>query len=228
MDSGAYTWSQERKAVQEEMEKMEAKHRQHEKINHPMTKDQLEEVWEEQDHMAKEDWDPKTFFAMHDLDGNGQWDDNEVRILFKKELDKAYDPNAPEDDTFLRCCQQIFRWLKYLIISFLVILSELLRPEHDCHLLQQQSPWLGPQSGDRDGELDVPHNPALDLDGGLHEAQGVLPQRHILQLDLAGQQRDGELVRVEVLQVLAQVVVEEPGRESLQHVGRVTVTVICL
>merc|ERR1711970_1457517 len=62
------------------------------------TKDQLEEVWEEQDHMAKEDWDPKTFFAMHDLDGNGQWDDNEVRILFKKELDKAYDPNAPEDD----------------------------------------------------------------------------------------------------------------------------------
>merc|ERR1719317_991382 len=90
--------TQERKEVQEEMEKMEAKHRQHEKINHPMTKDQLEEVWEEQDHMAKEDWDPKTFFAMHDLDGNGQWDDNEVRILFKKELDKAYDPNAPEDD----------------------------------------------------------------------------------------------------------------------------------
>jgi len=90
--------TQERKEVQEEMEKLEAKHRQHEKINHPMTKDQLEEVWEEQDHMAKEDWDPKTFFAMHDLDGNGQWDDNEVRILFKKELDKAYDPNAPEDD----------------------------------------------------------------------------------------------------------------------------------
>merc|ERR1719234_352392 len=35
--------TQERKVVQEEMEKMEAKHRQHEKINHPMTKDQLEE-----------------------------------------------------------------------------------------------------------------------------------------------------------------------------------------
>jgi hypothetical protein len=42
---------QERKAVQEEMEKMEAKHRQHDKLKHPMTKDQLEEVWEEQDHM---------------------------------------------------------------------------------------------------------------------------------------------------------------------------------
>jgi len=88
----------ERKVVQEEMEKMEAKHRSHEKINHPMTKDQLEEVWEKQDHMDAKDWDPKTFFAMHDLDGNGQWDENEVRILFKKELDKAYDPNNPEDD----------------------------------------------------------------------------------------------------------------------------------
>ena len=35
---------------------------------------------------------------MHDLDGNGQWDENEVRILFRKELEKAYDPNNPEDD----------------------------------------------------------------------------------------------------------------------------------
>merc|ERR1719461_620969 len=90
--------TQERKVVQEEMEKLEAKHRTHDKLKHPMTKDQLEEVWEEQDHMDPQDWDPKTFFAMHDLDGNGQWDENEVRVLFKKELDKAYDPNAPEDD----------------------------------------------------------------------------------------------------------------------------------
>merc|ERR1719462_646135 len=88
----------ERKVVQEEMEKLEFKHRQHDKLKHPMTKDQLEEVWEEQDHMDPQDFDPRTFFAMHDLDGNGQWDENEVRVLFKKELDKAYDPNAPEDD----------------------------------------------------------------------------------------------------------------------------------
>jgi len=90
--------TQERKVVQEEMEKMESKHRQHEKMNHPMTKDQLEEVWEKQDHMEEKDWDPKTFFMMHDLDGNGHWDENEVRILFRKELDKVYDPNNPEDD----------------------------------------------------------------------------------------------------------------------------------
>ena len=63
-----------------------------------MSKDQLEEVWEEQDHMRPEDWDPKTFFAMHDLNGDKHWDENEVKMLFKKELDKVYDPNNPNDD----------------------------------------------------------------------------------------------------------------------------------
>ena len=36
--------------------------------------------------------------AHSDLDGNGYWDQDEVKALFSKELDKAYDPNAPEDD----------------------------------------------------------------------------------------------------------------------------------
>lgn len=37
-------------------------------------------------------------FTPSDLDGNGYWDQMEVKALFKKELDKMYDPNAPEDD----------------------------------------------------------------------------------------------------------------------------------
>lgn len=37
-------------------------------------------------------------FFLVDLDGNGYWDEMEVKALFKKELDKMYDPNAPEDD----------------------------------------------------------------------------------------------------------------------------------
>ena len=45
-----------------------------------MTKDQLEEVWEEQDHMQPEDWDPKTFFAMHDLNGDGFWEEDELKV----------------------------------------------------------------------------------------------------------------------------------------------------
>lgn len=87
----------------EEKHRLEIKqHKQHEKLHHPGSKQQLEEVWEEQDHMQPEDFDPKTFFHLHDLDGNGYWDQTEVKALFKKELDKMYDPNAPEDDIMER------------------------------------------------------------------------------------------------------------------------------
>jgi len=87
-----------REKEKQKLADQEKKHKDHEKLNHPMTKDQLEEVWEEQDHMQPEDWDPKTFFAMHDLNGDGFWEEDELKVLFQKELDKAYDPNKPEDD----------------------------------------------------------------------------------------------------------------------------------
>lgn len=50
----------------------------------------MEEVWEKQDHMDGQDFDPKTFFMLHDLDGNNFWDETEVKTLFVKELDKVY------------------------------------------------------------------------------------------------------------------------------------------
>ena len=34
-------------------------------VHHPLSEDQLEEVWEEQDHMDKDSFDPETFFRMH-------------------------------------------------------------------------------------------------------------------------------------------------------------------
>jgi len=79
-------------------QEMIEKHKKHEPLHHPGSKQQFEQVWEEQDHLSPEDFNPKTFFHLHDLDGNGVWDANEVKALFKKELDKMYDPNAPEDD----------------------------------------------------------------------------------------------------------------------------------
>jgi hypothetical protein len=30
--------------------------------------------------MRPQDWDPKTFFAMHDLNGDKFWDEDEVRV----------------------------------------------------------------------------------------------------------------------------------------------------
>lgn len=34
-------------------------------LHHPGSKQQLEEVWEKQDHMEQQQFDPKAFFMMH-------------------------------------------------------------------------------------------------------------------------------------------------------------------
>lgn len=91
------TQGEERVKLEKELKEMEEKHKKHEKLHEPGHKPQLEEVWEEQDHMQQE-FNPKTFFMMHDLDSNGLWDETEVKALFVKELDKMYSQGAPEDD----------------------------------------------------------------------------------------------------------------------------------
>lgn len=83
----------------------EIKKREHEgkkRIHHPGSKQQLEEVWETQDHMSKTDFEPKTFFVMHDVDGNGFLDEDEIKSLFLKELDKLYKDGSFQGDPMER------------------------------------------------------------------------------------------------------------------------------
>ncbi|XP_017059098.1 nucleobindin-2 [Drosophila ficusphila] len=87
-----------RKKFEAEVKEKEQKHKDHEKLHHPGNKAQLEDVWEKQDHMDKNDFEPKTFFSIHDVDSNGYWDEAEVKALFVKELDKVYQSDLPEDD----------------------------------------------------------------------------------------------------------------------------------
>uniref|UniRef100_T1GGX7 NUCB1-like N-terminal domain-containing protein n=1 Tax=Megaselia scalaris TaxID=36166 RepID=T1GGX7_MEGSC len=87
-----------KKRYEEELKQKKEKHNKHDKLHHPGNKAQLEEVWEKQDHMDPEDFDPKSFFMMHDIDSNGHWDESEVKALFVKELDKVYQSGIPEDD----------------------------------------------------------------------------------------------------------------------------------
>jgi len=89
---------EERKKEKERLEKMDKKHKDHEKIHHPGSKDQLEEVWEETDHLDKDDFDPKTFFKLHDSNSDGYLDELEVEALFERELGKMYNEDNPEDD----------------------------------------------------------------------------------------------------------------------------------
>jgi hypothetical protein len=58
---------QSRKKAEEEYEKQLEKHKHHEKINHPGSKDQLEEVWKEEDHLEPEQFNPHTFFQLHGI-----------------------------------------------------------------------------------------------------------------------------------------------------------------
>ncbi|XP_063145472.1 nucleobindin-2 [Candoia aspera] len=90
----------EEKRHQEEAkyEEMKKKHSNHPKVNHPGSKDQLKEVWEESDGLDPNDFDPKTFFKLHDVNADGFLDEQELEALFTKELEKVYDPKNEEDD----------------------------------------------------------------------------------------------------------------------------------
>lgn len=55
---------EKKKQYMEDLKKQQEKHNKHEKLHHPGSKDQLEEVWEKQDHMDGQEFDPKTFFMV--------------------------------------------------------------------------------------------------------------------------------------------------------------------
>ncbi|KAL0967957.1 hypothetical protein UPYG_G00260320 [Umbra pygmaea] len=79
-------------------EDLKKKHADHPKVNHPGSQDQLKEVWKEADGLDPEEFDPKTFFKLHDTNGDGYIDEQELEALFTKELEKMYSPNREEDD----------------------------------------------------------------------------------------------------------------------------------
>ncbi|KAJ8396683.1 hypothetical protein AAFF_G00015210 [Aldrovandia affinis] len=87
-----------KKKEEEHYEDLKKKHADHPKINHPGSQDQLKEVWHEADGLDPEDFDPKTFFNLHDTNGDGYFDEQELEALFTKELEKIYDPTNEEDD----------------------------------------------------------------------------------------------------------------------------------
>ncbi|XP_078076913.1 nucleobindin-2-like isoform X2 [Mustelus asterias] len=89
---------EKRKQEEARFDEMKRKHQDHPKVNHPGSKDQLKEVWEETDGLDPEDFDTKTFFKLHDTNGDGFLDEQEMEALFTKELEKIYDPNNEEDD----------------------------------------------------------------------------------------------------------------------------------
>ena len=58
---------EDRKRAEEEHQRNMENMRHHDKVNHPGSRDQLKEVWEEGDHLEPEKFDPHTFFQLHGL-----------------------------------------------------------------------------------------------------------------------------------------------------------------
>uniref|UniRef100_A0A803TZX9 Nucleobindin-1 n=1 Tax=Anolis carolinensis TaxID=28377 RepID=A0A803TZX9_ANOCA len=90
----------EEKRQQEEahFEELKKKHKEHPKVNVPGSRDQLKEVWQETDGLDPNEFNPKTFFKLHDTNSDGVLDEQELEALFTKELEKVYDPRNEEDD----------------------------------------------------------------------------------------------------------------------------------
>ncbi|XP_021917818.1 nucleobindin-2 isoform X3 [Zootermopsis nevadensis] len=129
-----------KKQLLKDIEDKNAKHKQHDPLHHPGSKQQLEEVWEKQDHMDNQEFNPRTFFHLHDLDGNGVWDADEVKALFLKELDKMYTPGEAEDDMrerieeLERMREHVFREAdtnKDGLISYEEFLAQTQKPEFE-------------------------------------------------------------------------------------------------
>jgi len=76
-------------------EAMEQKKR-HRKLNHPGSAKQMAEVWEKVDHLESQQFTPRSFFKLHDINGDGQLDEGELEAIMLKEAEKVYeeDPNA--------------------------------------------------------------------------------------------------------------------------------------
>uniref|UniRef100_A0A3B3ZM52 EF-hand domain-containing protein n=1 Tax=Periophthalmus magnuspinnatus TaxID=409849 RepID=A0A3B3ZM52_9GOBI len=87
---------EDRKKEEEHYEEMKKKHADHPKVNHPGSQNQLKEVWEEADGLDPDDFDPKTFFNIHE---HGY--DNKINVFVTMQtptLEKIYDPANEEDD----------------------------------------------------------------------------------------------------------------------------------
>lgn len=97
-DSLTNMTTDERASAEKRHDEEKKKHQEHAKVHHPGSKQQFEQVWEEQDQMPRQEFDPKVFFQLHDVNGDGFLDQEEVESLLSIEVRKLYNENDPSYD----------------------------------------------------------------------------------------------------------------------------------
>ncbi|CAF0785461.1 unnamed protein product [Adineta ricciae] len=87
----------ERKRLEElHHEALEQKKR-HRPVNHPGSRDQMEEVWTKVDKLETNQFKPKAFFKLHDINGDGFLDEGEIEAIMLQEAAKIHDGPADAD-----------------------------------------------------------------------------------------------------------------------------------
>lgn len=92
----------ERKKAEEEHQKYLDKRKKHKKINIPGSNNQLLEVWIHEDSLQYQDFEPKTFFKLHDLNNDDLLDEFEIEALFENELNKLFNSTVEPFDPMER------------------------------------------------------------------------------------------------------------------------------
>ncbi|CAF2526100.1 unnamed protein product [Rotaria sp. Silwood2] len=88
---------EERKKLEKLHEEALEKKKKHPKVNHPGSVDQMEEVWEKVDNLEGDQFTPKSFFQLHDINSDGFLDEGELEAIMLKEAAKIHE-DTPEAD----------------------------------------------------------------------------------------------------------------------------------
>uniref|UniRef100_H2YER3 NUCB1-like N-terminal domain-containing protein n=1 Tax=Ciona savignyi TaxID=51511 RepID=H2YER3_CIOSA len=91
---------QERIKAQEEYRKQQEEQAQKSKIHHPGSRQQLDDVWENEDGLKDEEFNPKTFFYMHGQNRSLTLRHSSICMLeaiFEKDLEKIYPDGTDEN-----------------------------------------------------------------------------------------------------------------------------------
>ena len=78
--------NEERRRLEKLHQEVLEKKKRHRKVNHPGSVRQMEEVWEQVDRLEPDQFAPKTFFQLHDINGDGFLDDAELEAIMLKEV----------------------------------------------------------------------------------------------------------------------------------------------
>lgn len=181
------------------------RHADHPRVHHPGSRAQLEQVWAEQDHLPKNDFDPKTFFSLHDLNGDGYLDVQEVEALLSLEVRKLYDPkHNPEAEDDPREMMEEFHRMREHIYREADKDRDGLISRHEFLLLT-----TGPdfESKDKEGWQDIGSDPSSAHKGGWdeHELARYYERMHKQQqMMMAGQQQQQQHHQQQVPQHLQQ------------------------